>query len=243
MTIYNSDCRLSRYASLCAIRQNHPEGPDKRFLSELRERFARFGLQLHADKTRIVEFGRFAEDNRRTRGAGKPETFNFLGFTHSCAKTREGHFTVLRQTMRKRWQAKLRALKEEPRQRMHMPIQEQGAYLRSVLQGHFRYYGVPMNGPALCSFRQEVGYVWRTVLRRRSQGNHLPWRRMRRYIARWFPLALICHPLPLARFGVLTRGGSRMRYVVSAFMWRQASKGLLQCGIVPARRHIRDCLQ
>jgi len=183
----------------------------ERFLAELRERFARFGLQLHADKTRIVEFGRFAEQNRRKRGDGKPETFNFLGFTHSCGKTRKGHFTVLRQTMRQRWQAKLRGLKEELRRRMHMPVREQGAYLRSVLLGHFRYYGVPRNGPALGSFRQAVGYLWRTVLRRRSQGNHLPWRRIRRYIACWFPPAKVCHPYPLVRLGVVTQGGSRMR--------------------------------
>jgi RNA-directed DNA polymerase len=183
----------------------------EQFLAELRERFARFGLQLHADKTRIVEFGRYAEQNRRNRGNGKPETFNFLGFTHSCGQTRKGQFTVLRQTMRQRWQAKLRALKEELRRRMHTPIREQGVYLRTVLLGHFRYYGVPMNGPALCAFRQAAGYLWRTVLRRRSQGNHLPWRRMRRYIARWFPPARVCHPYPLVRLGVLTQGGSRMR--------------------------------
>ena len=183
----------------------------ERFLTELRERFGRFGLQLHADKTRIVEFGRYAEQNRRNRGDGPPETFNFLGFTHICGKTRKGHFTVLRQTMRQRWQAKLRALKEELRRRMHTPIREQGAYLRSVLQGHFRYYGVPLNGPALCAFRKAVGYLWRTVLRRRSQGNHLPWRRMRRHLTRWFPPARVCHPYPLVRLGVLTRGGSRMR--------------------------------
>ena len=183
----------------------------EQFLAELRERFVRFGLQLHADKTRIVEFGRYAERNRRNRGAGKPETFNFLGFTHSCGKTRKGQFTVLRQTMRQRWQAKLRALKEELRRRMHTPIGKQGAYLRSVLLGHIRYYGVPMNGPALGSFRQAVGYLWRTVLRHRSQGNHLPWRRMRRYIAKWFPPARVCHPYPLVRLRVLTQGGSRMR--------------------------------
>src|SRR5215470_18116598 len=183
----------------------------ERFLAELRERFARFGLQLHADKTRIVEFGRFAEQNRRKRGGGKPETFNFLGFTHSCGKTRKGHFTVLRQTMRQRWQAKLRALKEELRRRMHTPIREQGTYRRSVLMGHFRHYGVPMNGPALCAFRHAVGYLWRTVLRRRSQGNHMPWRRRKRYIQRWFPPAQVCHPYPLVRLGVVTQGGSRMR--------------------------------
>ena len=183
----------------------------ERFLAELRERFARFGLQLHVDKTRIVEFGRFAARNRRKRGAGKPETFNFLGFTHSCGKTRKGHFTVLRQTMRLRWQAKLRALKEELRRRMHTPVREQGTYLRSVLQGHFRYYGVPMNGPALCSFCKAVARLWWAVLRRRSQGNHLPWRRFRRYLAKWFPPAKVCHPYPLVRLGVLTQGGSRMR--------------------------------
>jgi len=182
----------------------------ERFLAELRERFAKFGLELHAEKTRIVEFGRYAERDRRNRGDGKPETFNFLGFTHSCGKTRKGHFTVLRQTMRQRWQAKLRALREELRRRMHRPISEQGAYLRSVLLGHFRYYGVPMNGPALGAFRQAVGYLWRTVLRRRGQSN-LPWHRMQRLLARWLPPAHVCHPYPLLRFGVLTRGGSRMR--------------------------------
>jgi RNA-directed DNA polymerase len=182
----------------------------ERFLAELRERFAKFGLELHAEKTRIVEFGRYAERDRRNRGDGKPETFNFLGFTHSCGKTRKGHFTVLRQTMRQRWQAKLRALKMELRRRMHMPISQQGAYLRSVLLGHFRYYGVPLNGPALGAFRTAVGYLWRTVLRRRGQSN-LPWHRMQRLIARWLPPAHVCHPYPLLRFGVLTRGGSRMR--------------------------------
>ncbi len=183
----------------------------ERFLAELCERFAKFGLALHADKTRVVEFGRFAEENRRKRGGGKPETFNFLGFTHSCGKTRKGHFTVLRQTMRQRWQAKLRALKDELRRRMHTPIEEQGAYLRSVLMGHFRYYGVPMNGPALGAFRTAVAWLWGMVLRHRSQGNHLPWRRIRRHVAYWFPLASICHPYPLVRFGVVTQSGSRMR--------------------------------
>ena len=192
----------------------------ERFLAELRERFAKFGLELHADKTRIVEFGRYAEQNRRNRGGGKPETFNFLGFTHSCGKTRKGHFTVLRQTMRQRWQAKLRALKEELRRRLHTPLLEQGAYLRSVLLGHFRYYGVPLNGPALCAFRKAVGYLWRTVLRRRSQGNHLPWRRMRRYIARWFPSARVCHPYPLVRLGVLPKVGAGCGNSACPDLWR-----------------------
>jgi len=182
----------------------------EQFLAELRDRFAQFGLQLHADKTRIVEFGRFAEQNRRQRGEGKPETFNFLGFTHICGRTRKGHFTVLRQTIRQRQQAKLRALKEELRRRMHTPIGEQGAYLRAVLNGHFRYYGVPMNGPALTSFHEAVGRLWWRTLRRRSQ-KPLPWRRLRRHIQRWFPAVRICHPYPLERLRVVTQGGSRMR--------------------------------
>ena len=183
----------------------------ERFLAELRERFARFELALHPDKTRIVEFGRWAERNRRRRGGGKPETFNFLGFTHSCGKARKGWFVVLRQTMRQRWQAKLRTLKDELRRRMHMPIAEQGAYLRSVLLGHFRYYGVPRNGPAISAFRAAVARLWHAVLNRRSQGRHVPWRRMSRFVIRWLPRASICHPYPQARLGVLTQGGSRMR--------------------------------
>jgi group II intron reverse transcriptase/maturase len=183
----------------------------ERFLLELRERFARFGLELHPDKTRLIQFGRFAGQNRHERGEGKPETFNFLGFTHSCGKTRKGGFTVLRQTMRQRWQAKLREVKAELKRRLHEPIRELGAYLRSVVHGHVRYFGVPMNGPAICAFRLAIGRVWWLVLRRRSQGNHLPWRRMRQYIDRWLPPARICHPYPLVRLGVITQGGSRMR--------------------------------
>jgi len=199
-----------RFADDCVAGFEHRYEAE-RFLAELRERFAKFGGERHADKTRIVEFSRHAEQNRRNRGDGKPETFNFLGFTHRCGKTWKDHFTVLRQTMRQRWQAKLRALKEELRRRLHTPVREQGAYVRAVLLGQFRYYGVPRNGPALCAFRKAVGSLWRTVLRRRSQGNHLPWRRMQRFITRWFPSARVCHPYPLVRLGVLTQGGSRMR--------------------------------
>ena len=179
--------------------------------SELRERFAQFGLELHPDKTRLIRFGRFAAQGWRARGEGKPQTFNFLGFTHCCGKTRKGGFTVLRQTMRKRWQAKLREVKAELRRRLHPPVPEQGAYVRAVVLGHVRYYGVPMNGPALCAFRRAISGVWWRVLRRRSQGNHLPWRRMRRFLARWLPPARICHPYPLVRLRVITQGGSRMR--------------------------------
>jgi RNA-directed DNA polymerase len=186
-------------------------GEAARFLVDLRERFTRFGLTLHPDKTRLIEFGRFAAENRQGRGDGKPETFNFLGFTHCCAKTRGGWFTVLRQTMRTRWQAKLRAVKIELRRRLHHPLSEQGAYLRAVVLGHNQYYGVPSNGPALSTFREGLVQVWWRVLRRRSQGNHLTWSRMGRYVTRWLPAPRICHPYPRVRFAVTTRGKSRMR--------------------------------
>jgi len=183
----------------------------EQFLDGLRARFAKFGLELHPGKTRLIEFGRYATQNRTRRGAGKPETFNFLGFTHICAKTRKGGFTVWRQTMRQRLQAKLVALKIELQRRWHLPIREQGAYLRSVVSGHFRYYGVPLNGRALSSFRMAVGRLWWRVLKRRSQIHHLPWQRMSRYVARWLPPARICHPYPNVRFAVITQGKSRMR--------------------------------
>lgn len=183
----------------------------ERFLTELRERFAQFGLGLHPDKTRLIEFGRYADKNRRERGDGKPEAFNFLGFTHICAKTRKGWFTVLRQTMRKRWQAKIQAVRAQLKRRLHEPVPAAGAYLRSVITGHFRYYGVPMNGHALSAFRQAVARTWLWVLKRRSQKSRMPWSRFTKYVERWLPRPRICHPYPLVRFGVTTQGKSRMR--------------------------------
>jgi len=179
----NGDVIVVRFADDFAVGFEH-RADAERFLAELRERFAEFGLDLHPDKTRLIEFGRFADSNRQQRGGGKPETFNFLGFTHSCAKTRAGKFTVLRQTMRTRWRAKLEAVKAELRQRLHDPIPEQGAYLRSVVMGHVRYYGVPLNGPALNAFRGAIGWIWGRSLRRRSQRHRVTWTRMQRLISR-----------------------------------------------------------
>jgi len=176
----------------------------EQFLEELRERFSRFGLELHPDKTRLIEFGRYAASNRQRRGQGKPETFNFLGFTHSCGKTQKGGFTVLRKTMRKRLQAKLKEVKQELRRRLHQPIPEQGEYVRAVIMGHNQYYGVPQNSRALCTFRKAVGWLWWRSLRRRSQKDHLTWQRMKKFHDRWLPPACICHPYPLRRFGVIT---------------------------------------
>ena len=176
----------------------------ERFLADLRERFQGFGLALHPDKTRILEFGRFARENRCRRGEAKPETFTFLGFTHICGKTRRGRFTVIRRTMRTRLQAKLKEVYQELKRRMHDPVPEQGAYLRSVVGGHIRYYGVPMNRAPLLVFRKEVGRLWWKALRRRSQKHRLTWDRMKRLINRWFPPARVCHPYPLVRVGVIT---------------------------------------
>ena len=205
----HGDVVIVRFADDFVVGFEHRDDAEQ-FLAGLRERFARFGLTLHPDKTRLLEFGRHAATNRRARGEGKPESFNFLGFTHSCATTRKGGVTVLRRTMRTRMQAKLKAVKRELRRRMHQPLPELGAYVRAVVSGHVQYYGVPMNYPPLFAFARAVSRLWWRTLQRRSQ-RHVPWHRMRRYIARWVPPVRICHPYPLVRFGVGTQGGSRMR--------------------------------
>jgi len=177
----------------------------ERFREELTERFRKFQLELHPEKTRLLEFGPFAINNRRRRGEGKPETFNFLGFTHICARKRSnGMFTVLRQTMRKRLQAKLSEVKTELWRRMHLPVPEVGQWLRSVVMGHFRYYGVPMNGRALATFRFQVSRLWHRALSRRSQTGRVRWDRMGRLLHAWLPPVRIYHPYPLRRMGVTT---------------------------------------
>jgi group II intron reverse transcriptase/maturase len=183
----------------------------ERFLEELRERFAKFGLELHSDKTRLISFGRKADGDWRNGRGPKPDTFHFLGFTHSSGRTRQGWFIVLRRTMRRRMQSKLQEVKQELRRRMHHALPEQGAYLRSVVMGHVRYFGVPWNSRALSAFRFEVGRLWQHSLRRRSQKHRLTWQRMQGYIARWLPPACVCHPYPWIRFAVMTRGRSPVR--------------------------------
>jgi group II intron reverse transcriptase/maturase len=183
----------------------------ERFYSDLVERFKGFGLELHSGKTRIIEFGRFAADNRRRRGEGKPETFDFLGFTHICGKTRKGKFTVFRHTISKRILAKLRFLKEELRRRLHWPIPVVGRWLRTVLLGHFRYFGLPGNGRKLESFRYHVICLWLKTLRRRSQRHRMTWNRMNRLVARWLPLPRVYHAYPDLSLYVTTRGRSPVR--------------------------------
>jgi group II intron reverse transcriptase/maturase len=183
--------------------QNRTEA--ERCLAELKKRFGKFGLALHPEKTRLLEFGPFAIENRKRRNQGRPETFDFLGFTHICGKKRSnGMYTVIRKTVQKRLSRKLQEVKAELRKRMHAPIPEQGKWLRSVVGGFIRYYGVPSNSAAIQRFRFQIGRYWHFTLRRRSERKRLNWERMSRLINRWLPPADICHPYPLRRMGVIT---------------------------------------
>ena len=183
----------------------------ERFLTELRERFSKFGLELHSEKTRLIEFGRNAARSRAAQGLGKPETFGFLGFTHICGKTRAGRFWLRRVTEAKRMRAKLKDVKVELKRRRHQPIPVQGLWLASVVRGHFAYYGVPGNSDALAAFRYQVARHWIKALRRRSQRSSLNWTRMTRYVRRWLPPARLQHPFPSVRFDANTRGRSPVR--------------------------------
>ena len=183
----------------------------ERFGRDLRERLAEFALELHPDKTRLIEFGRFAAGNRRERGLGKPETFDFLGFTHICGATRSGKFLLVRHTVRKRIRAKLREVKTELMRRRHLPVPVQGQWLASVVQGHANYYAVPTNIFAVAAFQVEAVRLWHRALTRRSQKGRVPWTRMARYRDRWIPSPRILHPWPEARFDVRTRGRSPVR--------------------------------
>jgi hypothetical protein len=182
-----------------------------RFLVDLRGRLAKFGLELAPEKTRLIEFGRFAASNRKARASGRPETFQFLGFTHICAKYRNGRFMLKRITDSKRLRAKLHKVKTECGRRMHLPIPEQGQWMASVVRGHLGYYAVPGNIEAVEAFRDQATRHWYQALRRRSQRTSLNWTRMHRLAARWLPPAKIMHPWPDARFDAWTRGRSPVR--------------------------------
>jgi RNA-directed DNA polymerase len=183
----------------------------QRFLADLRKRLAKFSLELQAEKTRLIEFGRFAVGRRRARGLGKPETFEFLGFTHICEQSRNGRFALKRITSSKRMRGKLREIKEELARRRHLPIPEQGRWLGSVVRGHLAYYAVPANGRALRAFVNQVTRHWLRSLRRRGQRHRLNWQRMQRIAARWLPPIRIMHPAPLHRFDATTQGRSPVR--------------------------------
>jgi RNA-directed DNA polymerase len=194
------DVLVVRFADDFVVGFEHRKEAEQ-FLTELRERLAKFGLKLHPEKTRLIEFGRFAAVNRKTRGNGPPETFNFLGFTHCCGTTQQGKFAVIRRTMRQRMLKKLKEVNNELRQRRHQPVDEQGRYVQAVIRGHVNYYGVPRNSRAIGAFRTVVLRLWHKWLNRRSQRPSIRWDRIPAYIARWVPPAIICHPYPSVRFG------------------------------------------
>jgi RNA-directed DNA polymerase len=192
---------IVRYADDFIVGFQH-EHDARRFLDEMRKRLAEFSLSLHPEKTRLIEFGRFAAERRKRRGLGKPETFNFLGFTFICGKTRAGKFQVQRKTRRDRMLEKLRKITETLRQCAHHPIPEQGKWLGRVVRGYFNYHAVPTNFRALVAFRTEIAKRWRNVLIRRSQRHNLNWERMNRLLDEWLPTPRILHPWPDKRFAV-----------------------------------------
>ncbi len=197
------DVIMVRYADDAVLGfENRDEA--ERLRRELQEQLRKVGLELHPEKTRMIEFGRFAESNRKRRGEEKPETFDFLGFTHLCGRTRTaGRFTVKRKTIGKRTRAKLQEIRQKLRQRMHDAVPETGKWLRSVVQGYFNYHAVPGNGNRLQAFRDGVTRYWWQTLRRRSQRNHMDWKRMERLVRRWIPSVHIMHPYPNVRFDAI----------------------------------------
>ncbi len=204
------DVIIIRYADDFVVGFQH-ENDAINFLEDLKARMKRFSLELHHEKTRLIEFGRFARENRKRRGLKKPETFTFLGFTHICGTSRRGWFLLFRHTDKKRMRRTLQSVKESLRKRMHDPIPNQGAWLRRVLQGYFGYYAVPTNAHAIDEFKTQVSCYWLRSLRRRSHKNKLTWSRMNQLIRRWLPRARILHPWPSDRFDATTRGRSPVR--------------------------------
>ncbi len=196
------DVILVRYADDSVMGFQY-EWEAQQFLAALQMRMAKFGLQLHPDKTRLIRFGRYAARQCQERGQKKPETFDFLGFTHCCGTSRRG-FMVVRLTIKKRMRATLAALRVTLMKRRHEPIPVVGAWLRRVLQGYLNYYAVPRNMHRLAGFLSEVGRVWRHALMRRSQRHRLQWPRFNRLTKKYFPPCSVVHPLPSERLHVMT---------------------------------------
>jgi group II intron reverse transcriptase/maturase len=199
-----------RYADDLVVGFQH-ETDAVRFRTELQQRLERFALALHPEKTRLIRFGRFAARDRRANGESKPETFDFLGFTHICGKTRAGKFLLARRTSKKRMRAKLKTIREGLLRQRHLPVQAQGQKLEAVVRGYFAYHAVPTNMHRLASFRTEVLRAWRHALRRRGQRSPVTWQRLSRLGRRWLPTPRVLHPYPCDRFDDRTRGGSRVR--------------------------------
>ena len=195
------DMIIVRYADDIVVGFEH-EIDARRFWDAMRERLQEFSLSLHSEKTRLIEFGRHAARRRAQRGLGKPETFNFLGLTFICGKSRQGNFLIKRKTRRDRMRGKLQDIKKEMRRRMHQSIPEQGKWLRQVVTGYFNYHAVPTNRRALVAFRTEITKGWRWILKRRSQKGDLTWDRIKKLADDWLPTPRILHPWPNQRFAV-----------------------------------------
>ncbi len=204
------DMIIVRFADDAVVGFEYREDAE-RFRADLRDRLAKFNLELNAGKTRLIEFGRYAAERRAARGLGKPETFQFLGFTHACGKSKKGRFKLKRITDSKRMRTKLHALKGEIVRRRHLPIPDQGRWLASVLRGHDNYYAVPDNIEALRAFHRQAVWHWLRALRRRSQRTTVTWQRMSRLDERWLPTPRILHPWPEQRFDAMTQGRSPVR--------------------------------
>jgi len=195
------DMIVTRYADDIVIGFEH-EDDARRFLESMRARFEKFALTLHPEKTRLIEFGRYATHNRARRGLGKPGTFTFLGFTLICGKSRRGKFLLKRKTRSDRLRAKLKEIKEELRERRHQPIPKQGKWLGEVVSGFFAYHAVPTNLQALAAFREHVIRLWHRAIRRRSQRDKTSWERIVKIADEWLPKPRILHPWPSERFAV-----------------------------------------
>jgi len=208
--IAKGDMIVVRYADDLVVGFQH-RAEAERFLKEFRERLAKFGLELHPEKTRLIEFGREAWTKGQRQGKGKPETFQFLGFTHYCGENSKGHFTVWRETVSKRMRAKLEVIKQELRTRRHEPIAQTGEWLKLVVKGYYQYYAVPGNLRRLSIFRGRLQRIWRQTLRRRGQKQPTTWEKLDRIFTRWIPVPRTLHPYPSARFDARIQGGSRMR--------------------------------
>ena len=195
------DMIMVRYADDIVVGFQHKDDA-RRFWDAMRERLGAFSLTLHPEKTRLIEFGRFAAKNRALRGLGKPETFKFLGFTFICTKSRKGTFQLRRKSRGDRMKAKLREIKEALRERRHVPVPEVGKWLARIVSGYFAYHAVPTNSPALYAFRSHVVRLWHWQLCRRSQRAYVVWERMAKLADEFLPKPSILHPWPSVRFAV-----------------------------------------
>lgn len=197
--VATGDMIIVRYADDLVLGFQH-ESDAHRFLEAMRARFEEFALSLHPDKTRLIKFGRHAAVRRARNGLGKPETFNFLGFTFICGRSRRGNFLLKRKSRRDRVRAKLKEIKEELRRRMHLPIPEQGNWLAQIIRGFFAYHAVPTNFEVLSKFRHHLVRLWLRTLRRRSQKDRTPWTKMKKLAEDFLPKPKILHPWPAVRF-------------------------------------------